>query len=191
MVRQSQIRIQGVDTLSSTSRFTMSEMKLEFKAVFGLQSSLLKLQWKMPDLFIYLSLLLNFEFVKPPDRIFTTLYSDTVNKNITNLGVIIEVASSMSTSTMSLKLLIDSKHNKVVVAEAGKDFVHFLLNLLSLPLGTVIQLLTKPAMTGCVANLYGSLEELDESYLQPNQNKDSLLKTNCSNPDYRSKFPAS
>ncbi|KAJ6309387.1 hypothetical protein OIU77_015189 [Salix suchowensis] len=31
-------------------------------------------------------------------------------------------------------------------------------------------------MTGCVANLYGSLEKLNESYLQPNQNKDSLLK---------------
>ncbi|KAJ6432720.1 hypothetical protein OIU84_019877 [Salix udensis] len=81
----------------------------------------------------------------------------------------------MSASTMSLKLLIDSKHNKVVFAEAGKDFVDFLLNLLSLPLGTVIQLLTKPAMTGCIANLYGSLEKLDESYLQPNKNKDSIL----------------
>ncbi|KAJ6311670.1 hypothetical protein OIU77_013430 [Salix suchowensis] len=82
----------------------------------------------------------------------------------------------MSTSKMSLKLLIDSKHSKVVFAEAGKDFVDFLLNLLALPLGTVIQLLTKSAMTGCVANLYESLEKLDESYLQPNQNKDSLLK---------------
>ncbi|KAG5237634.1 DUF674 domain-containing protein [Salix suchowensis] len=81
----------------------------------------------------------------------------------------------MSASTMSLKLLIDSKHNKVIFAEAGKDFVDFLLNLLSLPLGTVIQLLTKPAMTGCLANLYGSLEKLDESYMQPNQNKDSIL----------------
>ena len=77
---------------------------------------------------------------------------------------------------MTLKLLIDSKHSKVVFAEAGKDFVDFLLNLLALPLGTVIQLLTKPAMTGFIANLYESLENLDESYLQPNQNKDSLLK---------------
>ncbi|KAJ6772834.1 hypothetical protein OIU74_018948 [Salix koriyanagi] len=92
----------------------------------------------------------------------------------------------MSASTMSLKLLIDSKHNKVVLAEAGKDFVDFLLNLLSLPLGTVI--LTKPAMTGCIANLYGSLEKLDESYLQPNQNKDSILNptitTQVTNPNF-------
>ena len=81
----------------------------------------------------------------------------------------------MPVSKMSLKLLIDSKHNKVVFAEAGKDFVDFLLNLLALPLGTVIQLITKSAMTGCIANLYGSLENLDKSYLQPNQNKDSIL----------------
>ncbi|KAG5237633.1 DUF674 domain-containing protein [Salix suchowensis] len=94
----------------------------------------------------------------------------------------------MSASTMSLKLLIDSKHNKVVFAEAGKDFVDFLLNLLSLPLGTVIQLLTKPAMTGCIANLYGSLEKLDESYMQPNQNKVSILNptitTQVPNPNF-------
>nr|TKS16854.1 hypothetical protein D5086_0000016850 [Populus alba] len=77
---------------------------------------------------------------------------------------------------MSLKVLIDSKHNKVVFAEAGKDFVDFLLNLLALPLGTVIQLLTKSTMIGCIASLYGSLEKLDESYLQPNQNWDSILK---------------
>ncbi|KAJ6325316.1 hypothetical protein OIU76_012408 [Salix suchowensis] len=94
----------------------------------------------------------------------------------------------MSTSTMSLKLLIDSKHNKVIFAEAGKDFVDFLLDLLALPLGTVIQLVTKPAMTGCVANLYGSLEKLDESYLQPSQNKDSILNptitTQITNPSF-------
>jgi hypothetical protein len=91
-------------------------------------------------------------------------------------------------SKMSLKLLIDSKHNKVVFAEAGKDLVDFLLNLLALPLGTVIQLLTKSTMIGCIASLYGSLEKLDESYLQPNQNKDSILKpiiiTRVTNPNF-------
>ncbi|KAJ6325314.1 hypothetical protein OIU76_012406 [Salix suchowensis] len=94
----------------------------------------------------------------------------------------------MSVSKMSLKLLIDSKHNKVIFGEAGKDFVDFLLNLLALPLGNVIQLLTKSAMTGCVANLYESLEKLDGSYLQPNQNKDSILKpiitTEATNPNF-------
>jgi hypothetical protein len=95
---------------------------------------------------------------------------------------------AMPSSKMSLKLLIDSKHNKVVFAEAGKDFVDFLLTLLALPLGTVIQLLTKSTMIGCISSLYGSLEKLDESYLQPNQNKDSLLKssitTQVTNPNF-------
>ncbi|XP_011027117.1 PREDICTED: uncharacterized protein LOC105127490 [Populus euphratica] len=94
----------------------------------------------------------------------------------------------MAASKMSLKLLIDSKHNKVVFAEAGKDFVDFLLSLLALPVGTVIRLLTKSTMTGCIANLYESLEKLDESYLQPNQNKDSILKptitTQVTNPNF-------
>ncbi|CAK7325620.1 unnamed protein product [Dovyalis caffra] len=83
----------------------------------------------------------------------------------------------MSTSKMNLKLLVDAKRNKVVFAEAGKDFVDFLLNLLVLPVGTVIRLLQKSTTSvGCIANLYYSLEKLNESYLQPNQNKDSLLK---------------
>ena len=82
----------------------------------------------------------------------------------------------MSTSKMSLKLLIDAKRNKVIFAEAGKDFVDFLLGLLALPRGSVIRLLTKSTTIGCISSLYGSLEKLDESYLQPNQNKDSILK---------------
>ncbi|KAG6758400.1 hypothetical protein POTOM_038745 [Populus tomentosa] len=94
----------------------------------------------------------------------------------------------MAASKMSLKLLIDSKHNRVVFAEAGKDFVDFLLSLLALPVGTVIRLLTKSTMIGCIANLYGSLEKLDESYMQPNQNKDSILKptitTQVTNPSF-------
>ncbi|KAG6760272.1 hypothetical protein POTOM_036779 [Populus tomentosa] len=94
----------------------------------------------------------------------------------------------MAASKMSLKLLIDAKRNKVVLAEAGKDFVDFLLSLLALPLGTVIRLLTKSTTIGCISNLYGSLEKLDESYLQPNQNKDSILKptitTQVTNPNF-------
>jgi hypothetical protein len=43
-------------------------------------------------------------------------------------------------------------------------------------------------MIGCISSLYGSLEKLDESYLQPNQNKDSILKptitTQVTNPNF-------
>ncbi|KAJ6727113.1 hypothetical protein OIU79_005110 [Salix purpurea] len=81
----------------------------------------------------------------------------------------------MGNPERSLKLLIDTNGNKVVFAETGKNFVDFLLHLLALPVGTVMRLLKKSAMAGCIANLYDSLESLDESYMQPNKNKDSLL----------------
>ena len=81
----------------------------------------------------------------------------------------------MASSKVSLKLLIDTKTNKVLFAEAGKDFVDFLFNLLSLPVGTVIKLLTKQSMVGSLGNLYDSIENLSEIYMQPNQDKDSLL----------------
>lgn len=82
---------------------------------------------------------------------------------------------------LSLKLLVDKNANKVLFAEAGKDFVDFLFNLLSLPVGTVIRLITNATMVGCIGNLYQSIENLDQTYMQPNQNKDLLLKPHVPN----------
>ncbi|KAK8671686.1 hypothetical protein V6N13_038273 [Hibiscus sabdariffa] len=77
-------------------------------------------------------------------------------------------------SKLSLKLLVDIKSNKVLFAEAGKDFIDFLFNLLFLPVGTVIKLLKTNSMVGSLGSLYKSIESLSETYMQPNQ-KDSLL----------------
>lgn len=82
---------------------------------------------------------------------------------------------------LSLKLLVDKKANKVLFAEAGKDFVDFLFTLLSLPVGTVIRLITNATMVGCIGNLYWSIENLDQTYMQPNQNTDLLLKPHVPN----------
>ncbi|KAJ7975867.1 DUF674 family protein [Quillaja saponaria] len=82
----------------------------------------------------------------------------------------------MAGTKVSLKLLIDKNANKVIFAEAGKDFVDFLFNLLSLPISTIIRLLTTESMVGCIGNLYKSIENLNETYMQPNQTKDMLLK---------------
>ncbi|KAH1045734.1 hypothetical protein J1N35_036518 [Gossypium stocksii] len=88
---------------------------------------------------------------------------------------------SMATSTtVTLKLLIDTKGQRVLYAEAGKDFVDFLFNILLLPVGTVIRLLEKEGMVGCLANLYESVENLGDTYFQPTTNKDTLLKPNYS-----------
>ena len=85
----------------------------------------------------------------------------------------------MATSTsVSIKLLIDSNAGRVLFAEAGKDFVDFLLNLLSLPVGTVVRLLSSNAMVGTLGKLYESFETLSDTYIQPHINKDTLLKPN-------------
>ncbi|KAK6933224.1 Protein of unknown function DUF674, partial [Dillenia turbinata] len=75
----------------------------------------------------------------------------------------------MVQTRVELKLLIHTKARKVLFAEAGKDF------LLVLPVGTVIRLLSK-TMTGSFGTLYESIENLSETYMQPNLDKDILLK---------------
>ncbi|VVA31877.1 PREDICTED: DUF674 [Prunus dulcis] len=85
------------------------------------------------------------------------------------------MATSNSTH-VSLKLLIDTNGRKVLFAEASKDVVDFLFSLLSLPVGTVIRLLSKDGMVGSMGKLYESVENLNDTYLQPNLDKDTLLK---------------
>jgi len=84
-----------------------------------------------------------------------------------------------SSTKLTLKLLIDSKGEKVLFAEASKPVVDFFLNLLCLPIATVIRILKKNRMVGSIANLYQSVENLDETYMQTEQHKDLLLKTSA------------
>ncbi|KAL4576364.1 hypothetical protein LXL04_012456 [Taraxacum kok-saghyz] len=84
-------------------------------------------------------------------------------------------ASSSASSQGSLKLLIDTNAKKVLFAEANKEFVDFLFHILSLPMGTVIKLLTKNSMVGSLGKLYDSIENLSDTYMQPNQSKSSVL----------------
>lgn len=89
----------------------------------------------------------------------------------------------MTTTTdtkLSMKLLIDTKAGKVLFAEAEKDCVDFLFHILSLPAGTIISLLKEKGMSGSLTNLYESVENLKDTYIQPNQCKDILLKPKSS-----------
>ncbi|XP_042510981.1 uncharacterized protein LOC122086296 [Macadamia integrifolia] len=79
-------------------------------------------------------------------------------------------------ANLKVRLLVDKKAQKVLFAEAGKEIVDFLFNLLALPVGTVVKLLTKDSMVGSLGNLYKSVENLSESYLEQNQTKVSLLE---------------
>ncbi|XP_076941224.1 uncharacterized protein LOC143610708 [Bidens hawaiensis] len=87
-----------------------------------------------------------------------------------------------SSSKVSLKLLIDKNGQRVLFAEAGKDFVDFLCSLLVLPVGTVIKLLEKQDMKGGLPQLYQSISDLNNDYIQPNQTKNVLLNPKSSLP---------
>ncbi|KAG5533318.1 hypothetical protein RHGRI_027493 [Rhododendron griersonianum] len=81
-------------------------------------------------------------------------------------------SSSSSKEVITLKLLVDTKNNRVLFADAGNDFIDFLFTLLSLPIGTIVRLLTAKSMVGCLGNLYDSVDNLSDTYMQSNQNKE-------------------
>ncbi|KAK6933238.1 Protein of unknown function DUF674 [Dillenia turbinata] len=87
----------------------------------------------------------------------------------------------MAPTQVELKLLSHTKARKVLFAEAGKDFVDFLCSLLILPVGTVIRLLSK-STSSSFGTLYKSIENLSQTYMQPNLDKDILLKPQSSYP---------
>ncbi|KAJ4787558.1 hypothetical protein LUZ62_038804 [Rhynchospora pubera] len=86
-----------------------------------------------------------------------------------------------SEKKLELKLLIEKKTQKVIFAEVGKDVVDLLFSLLSMPIGSVIKLLTKEAMVGCLSATYSSLEQLDDTYFLGTGIKSKLLNPDSSN----------
>lgn len=70
----------------------------------------------------------------------------------------------MGTKELSIKLMIDTNAHKVCFAEANSEVVEFLAALLSLPLGTVINPLTKENMIGSINNVLDSVEKLNANY---------------------------
>ncbi|XP_057734809.1 uncharacterized protein LOC130950316 [Arachis stenosperma] len=93
------------------------------------------------------------------------------------------MTTNTSTKTsLSMKLLIDTKGKKVLFAEASKEVVDFLFTFLQLPLAIVVKLLTKEDAVGCLGNLYSSVENLNHIYMQPNLSKDLLLRPTVLGP---------
>ncbi|KAB1225631.1 hypothetical protein CJ030_MR1G002329 [Morella rubra] len=89
-----------------------------------------------------------------------------------------------SCETISLTLTIDSSSDKVVFAEAGKEFVDFLFGLLQVPIGSIVGLLLDNGMvgSGSLGRVQESIKNLDPGYLQPNQSKDPLLRPKAAFP---------
>ncbi|KAJ4874723.1 hypothetical protein Rs2_39741 [Raphanus sativus] len=75
-----------------------------------------------------------------------------------------------------LKLLIDEKINKVVLAEAEQDFVDVLLSLLTLPMGKIASLLENHKTDlDCYKNLNKSVADMDIGHFETEACKSMLL----------------
>ncbi|KAG5606708.1 hypothetical protein H5410_028200 [Solanum commersonii] len=74
----------------------------------------------------------------------------------------------------SLKVTIDTKTNRVVFAEGGKDLFCFLMSLLELPI-TIFMNHIQTKRVGSIPNIYQSVQNLNDAYMQSNQTKDQLL----------------
>jgi hypothetical protein len=74
--------------------------------------------------------------------------------------------------------LVEKGKNKVVYAEAGKDFVDVLFSFLTLPLGTISRLVAKESNMkfGSLSSLYQSVSDLDQQHLWSQNCKEMLLK---------------
>ncbi|XP_029125341.1 uncharacterized protein LOC109789749 [Cajanus cajan] len=88
--------------------------------------------------------------------------------------------SNKQDHTFLLKVLVDKEKNKVVFAEAGKDFVDVLFSFLTLPLGTIARLVAKesnvhPVKVGSLSSLYESVSHLKEKYLWSETCREMLL----------------
>jgi hypothetical protein len=88
-----------------------------------------------------------------------------------------------------LKLLVDEESNKVIFAEAGKDFVDILCSFLTFPLGTITRLVQKnsntgPVTIGCLNTLYQSMAVLDKECTKTETSKEMLLQPSYSLEDY-------
>ncbi|RWR96786.1 hypothetical protein CKAN_02618800 [Cinnamomum micranthum f. kanehirae] len=90
----------------------------------------------------------------------------------------------MAAKEISLKLLVHKEKNQILYAESDKDFVDVLFSFLTMPIGTIIRLVTKKAKIGSMSTLYESLEDLDVQYLRTESCKNMLLHPKSASEDH-------
>jgi len=86
---------------------------------------------------------------------------------------------------MILRLLINKETERILYAEAGKDFVDLLFSFLTLPTGSVIKLLSasgRPKKVACITSLYNSVEKLQTVFMKAD--KSHLLEPKVISPHY-------
>ncbi|KAL0842518.1 hypothetical protein Bca101_015763 [Brassica carinata] len=86
------------------------------------------------------------------------------------------MAESSGEAKVYLRLVIDEEKNKVVLAEASKDFVDVLFSFLSLPMGTIARLFKKHKKNvGCFNNIHTSVVDMGIDHFQSEACKQMLL----------------
>lgn len=88
----------------------------------------------------------------------------------------------MATNKVSLKLLIDKKKQRLMFAEADQKCVDFLFSILTLPVGTVTELLKEEGMVGCLPSLHNSIKNLSATCFLNDESKDFLLNPKVAVP---------
>jgi hypothetical protein len=91
-----------------------------------------------------------------------------------------ENTSAKQVDKVTIRVLVDKKKNKVLFAEADKDFVDVLLSFLTLRLGTIAKLVANDSnfealSFGSISSLYQSVSDLDEKYLWSQTCKEMLI----------------
>ncbi|XP_057464582.1 uncharacterized protein LOC130754388 [Actinidia eriantha] len=94
--------------------------------------------------------------------------------------------ASEASQSISLKILVEKETNRVVFAEANKDFVDAIFSFLTMPIGTIVNLTREHLLkgeSGCLNNLYESVEKLDEEHLA-SDHKEILLHPQSATEGY-------
>ncbi|XP_060202196.1 uncharacterized protein LOC132630657 [Lycium barbarum] len=90
-----------------------------------------------------------------------------------NLSSISENGNNNNTKKLELKLTVRKSTNKVLCAEAGNDFVDFIFNFLTIPIGSIEDALKGSSGLGCIDNFYKSVEAVDSKWFNVPPKRDS------------------
>jgi hypothetical protein len=89
-------------------------------------------------------------------------------------------AAAANTTALSMKLLVDTKAQRVLYAEANNDAVDFLFSLLALPISTAVRLIGPGSMVGSAGNLFASVVNIDGAYVRCEYDLRQLLNPTVS-----------
>ncbi|RDX61644.1 hypothetical protein CR513_60109, partial [Mucuna pruriens] len=82
--------------------------------------------------------------------------------------------------SLKLKITVSKSRNKILFAEAEGDFLDFLFSFLTIPLGSLLNLMNGKLFLGSIDNLYTSVKNMDSSWFI-GSSSNSLLNPRVAN----------